>query len=257
MIRASNLSFSYGPHRVLHEINLVQNPGRVLGLVGPNGSGKSTLIRNLGGSLKPEAGQVSLGEKDLADYSSQELARTVSMVVQERDSEPGLTVAQMVMLGRTPHLGLFARPGAQDQEIVLASLESVGAVHLAQRFFAELSGGEKQRVLIARALAQSTPYILLDEPTNHLDIRHQHELLRLVRASGRETVIVLHDLNLAARYCDDVALLDRGRLVAQGSADEILSPDYLEPVYSIGVHRLAFQGTTHLIFEPRDEESTA
>lgn len=257
MIHAHNLSYAYGTHTVLHGVDLEQRAGRVLGLVGPNGSGKSTLIRNLSGSLRPAEGRVSIGGKDLDSYSSQELAREVSTVIQERDSEPGLTAAQMVMLGRTPHLGMFARPGAHDEEIVIRSLESVNALHLAQRFFAELSGGEKQRVLIARSLAQDTPYIFLDEPTNHLDIRHQHELLGLIRANARNTVIVLHDLNLAAQYCDDVVLLNAGRVVAQGPVDEVLTPPYLEPVYAMTVHRIEHHGKTHLLFEPRNPEGTS
>lgn len=257
MIRAQNLTYAYGTQTVLHGVNLEQRVGRVLGLVGPNGSGKSTLIRNLSGGLKPVEGRVTIGGKDLGSYSAQELAREVSTVIQERDSEPGLTVAQMVMLGRTPHLGMFARPGASDEEKVIHSLESVNALHLAQRFFAELSGGEKQRVLIARSLAQDTPYIFLDEPTNHLDIRHQHELLGLIRTNSRNTVIVLHDLNLAAQYCDDVVLLDSGRVVAQGPVGDVLTPAYLEPVYDMAVHRIEHHGKTHLLFEPRNPEGSS
>lgn len=159
-------------------------------------------------------------------------------------------MAETVLLGRSPHLTTFQRYSAQDYRIAAAALAEVGARHLADRVFAGLSGGEKQRVLIGRALAQQADHLLLDEPTNHLDIRYQHEVLQLVRALEVTTIVVLHDLNLAARYCDQVVLLERGRVKAAGTPDEVLRPEILEPVYHIGVQRVLSDGELQLLFRP-------
>jgi iron complex transport system ATP-binding protein len=167
-----------------------------------------------------------------------------------------MTVAEMVLLGRGPHLATFQRTRSQDHAIAARALERVGAAHLAQRPFAGLSGGERQRVLIARALTQESTHLLLDEPTNHLDVRYQHEVLGLVADLAHDlhttTVVVLHDLNLAARYCDDVVLLGDGGVAAAGAAADVLVPDLLEPVYGIGVERIEAGGQLHLLFHPLD-----
>jgi iron complex transport system ATP-binding protein len=174
-------------------------------------------------------------------------------VVQEAGGETALTVAELVLLGRGPHLSTFQRTGRADHEIAARCLTRVGAAHLGARAFAGLSGGERQRVLIARALAQQATHLLLDEPTNHLDIRYQHEVLQLVRDLGTCAVVVLHDLNLAARYCDDLVLLGGGGVVAAGTVDEVLEPAVLEPVYGIGIQRLDLHDAIHLLFHPIDQ----
>lgn len=154
----------------------------------------------------------------------------------------------MVLLGRSPHRSAFQSYELADHRIAASALGRVGARYLAGRNYGQLSGGEKQRVLIARTLAQQTDYLLLDEPTNHLDIRYQHEVLDLVRGIGVTTVVVLHDLNLAARYCDRLVLLDRGEVVAAGHPDDVLTPGVLEPVYGVAVRRLAEPDCVQLIF---------
>ncbi|GAB3429419.1 ABC transporter ATP-binding protein [Actinophytocola sediminis] len=252
MITAEGVSFTYGRALVLDEVQLTVEPGQVVGLIGPNGSGKTTLLRTLYAALSPRAGLVTLDETPIGELRARELARRLSVVAQEGAGELPLTVADIVLLGRAPHLTTFQRPGGEDHRIAAAALARVGVRQLADRVFAGLSGGEKQRVLIARALAQQADHLLLDEPTNHLDIRYQHEVLHLVRHLGVTTVVVLHDLNLAARYCDELVLLDAGRVAATGTPDEVLTPAVLEPVYGIGVQRIATDDGLQLLFRPLD-----
>lgn len=156
----------------------------------------------------------------------------------------------MVLLGRLPHLRSFARTGHDDHVAAADALQRVGAEHLARRPFSGLSGGERQRVLIARAVAQQGTHLLLDEPTNHLDIRYQHEVLDLMRRLGVTTVVVLHDLNLAARYCDRLVLLDHGRVAGTGTPQEVLEPELIRHVYGIDAQRVDVHGTPNLLFSP-------
>jgi iron complex transport system ATP-binding protein len=266
VIEADRLSWSYGDAAVLRAVSLATAPGRLLGLIGPNGSGKTTLLRLLYGALASPTGTVSVDGRPLAGMRPRETAQRLAVVVQESGGESSLTVAEMVLLGRTPHLATFQRTTERDHEIATEALRRVGAGHLATRAFAGLSGGERQRVLIARALTQQASHLLLDEPTNHLDIRYQHEVLgllaRLVRDLGTTSVVVLHDLNLAARYCDDLVLLGGGAgdagggIVAAGPTGEVLEPAVLEPVYGIGVQRVEHAGELHLHFHPFPEPDT-
>ncbi|GAA5115113.1 ABC transporter ATP-binding protein [Alloalcanivorax gelatiniphagus] len=254
MIGADDLSWSYGTAQVLEAVSLAAPHGRVLGLIGPNGSGKTTLLRLLHGALDSPTGSVTVDGERLAALPPRDAARRVAVVVQEGGSESTLTVAEMVLLGRGPHLSTFQRVGAADHAVAADALARVGATHLATRSFAGLSGGERQRVLIARALAQQATHLLLDEPTNHLDIRYQHEVLglvsRLAHDLHRTVVVVLHDLNLAARYCDDLVLLSDGGVAASGPVADVLAPEVLEPVYGIGVERVHTGGQLHLHFHP-------
>lgn len=164
-----------------------------------------------------------------------DVARAIAVVVPESEADLPNSVADIVLLGRSPHLGMWQRQGKHDIEIAADSLRRVGAEHLAGRDFGQLSGGERRRVLIARALAQQATHLLMDEPTNHLDIRFQHEVTSLVRRLGVTTVVVLHDLNLAARYCDSLVLLSGGAVVAAGDVRSVLRPEILETVYGVGI----------------------
>ena len=255
MISADGVSFAYGDHRVLDAVTLHAVSGQVLGLVGPNGSGKTTLLRTLYHSLSPQTGTVLLDGTDLGRLRTRDVAREVSVVVQESPSDLPLLVSDMVLLGRVPHRSSFAADREADHQIAAAALDRVGALDLADHPFEGLSGGERQRVLIARALAQQASHLLLDEPTNHLDVRYQHEVLDLVRdlatTGGHTVVVVLHDLNLAATYCDRVVLLDQGRVVTSGPAAEVLGPEFLAPVYGVDVQRIAVGDGFQLIFRPR------
>ncbi|MFI5934195.1 ABC transporter ATP-binding protein [Actinoplanes sp. NPDC051494] len=255
MIEAEAVSWTYGTNPVIEAVSVTARPGRLLGLIGPNGSGKTTLLRLLYGALRSRTGRVTVDGDELPSLAAREAARRLAVVVQESGGETALTVGEMVLLGRGPHLSTFQRSGAADHAIAARCLARVGASHLGARAFAGLSGGERQRVLIARALAQEATHLLLDEPTNHLDIRYQHEILRLVRDLGTCSIVVLHDLNLAARYCDDLVLLGAGGgVVAAGTVDEVLDPAILEPVYGIGIQRLELQGSIHLLFHPRERQ---
>nr|WP_231712913.1 ABC transporter ATP-binding protein [Arthrobacter sp. zg-Y820] len=228
--------------------------GQVLGLVGPNGSGKTTLLRTLYSSLAGNNGTVLIDGEELTSLSAREIARRVAVVVQEVSADLPLLVSDMVLLGRTPHRSGFGRRGPADEQIAASALTQVGALQLAGEAFDSLSGGERQRVLIARALAQETTHLLLDEPTNHLDVRYQHEVLDLVRSLAvreeRTVIVVLHDLNLAARYCDRILLLEAGRVAAAGTPDEVLAPEHLEPVYGVSVRRLELEDGFQLVFRP-------
>jgi iron complex transport system ATP-binding protein len=255
MIEASRVSWRYGENPVIDGVSVIARPGRVLGLIGPNGSGKTTLLRLLYGALRSPTGQVVVDGNDLSTLPAHEAARRLAVVIQETGGETTLTVAEMVLLGRGPHLSTFQRTSRVDHEIAARCLARVGAAHLGARPFARLSGGERQRVLIARALAQQATHLLLDEPTNHLDIRYQHEILHLVRTLDTCSIVVLHDLNLAARYCDDLVLLGGCGVVAAGPVGEVLDPTILEPVYGIGIRRLDLDGAIHLLFQPTDHDT--
>lgn len=256
MILAEHVSFGYDDTLVLDDVRVSACPGSVVGLVGPNGSGKTTLLRTLNAALTPRTGLVSLDDVPLTSLSERERARRLAVVAQGDSTELPLTVADIVLLGRSPHVAALRRYSPADHRIAADALRRVGALSLARRIFTGLSGGERQRVLIARALAQQADHLLLDEPTNHLDIRFQHEILDLVRTLDVTTVVVLHDLNLAARYCDEVVLLDHGTVRATGTPDDVLRPEILEPVYRIGVRRVFADGDLQLLFRPLGRDDT-
>ncbi|GAA1829106.1 ABC transporter ATP-binding protein [Actinomadura chokoriensis] len=254
MIEGRGLGYAYGATTVVRDVDVRAESGRILGLLGPNGSGKTTLVRMLTGIVTPRSGQVLLDGRPLGSVPHRALAREVAVVLQESSGDLPMTVADMVMLGRAPHQSTFSRNSAEDHRIAAAALRRVGARHLADRTFVRLSGGERQRVMIARALAQQPAHLVLDEPTNHLDIRFQHELLTMIRGLGITTVIVLHDINLAARYCDDVLVLQQGNVVAHGPCADVLTPELLEGVYGVGVERLETSRGIQFLFHPLDPD---
>ncbi|WP_407699445.1 ABC transporter ATP-binding protein, partial [Streptomyces alkaliphilus] len=214
-------------------VSLAVAPGEVMGLVGPNGAGKSTLLRTLYRALRPTSGRVLLDGEDVWAMAGKPLARRVATVLQETAGDFELTVHDVAAMGRTPHKRAFAGDDARDRGIILASLRDVGVEHLAEAPFSRLSGGEKQRVLIARALTQRAGTMILDEPTNHLDLRHQLDTLRLVRRLGVTAVVALHDLNLAAAFCDRICVLLAGRSVVVGPPGEVLTAELLARVYGV------------------------
>lgn len=232
-VSVDNVRVVLDDHEIVREVSLEIEPGSVVGLVGPNGSGKSTLLRTMYRMLKPESGVISLNGQSVWELSAREAAQRVGVVAQEMPSEFDYTVFEIVMMGRTPHKGLLERDTTADREIVHEALARVGMSDFEHRVMATLSGGEKQRVLIARALAQQTRFLILDEPTNHLDIRYQIDILELVSGLGVSTLVTLHDLNLAAAYCDWIYLLQAGQLVARGPAAAVLTPDLVEQVFEV------------------------
>ncbi|APU42624.1 MULTISPECIES: ABC transporter ATP-binding protein [unclassified Streptomyces] len=237
--------------RLVREVTLRADEGQVVGLVGPNGSGKSTLLRCVYRALRPSAGTVLLGGEDLHSLSAREGARRLAALPQEAVTEFDFTVAEVVAMGRLPHQRSMARATDEDRKACEAALARVGAGHLADRGFLTLSGGEKQRVLIARALAQQPRVLVLDEPTNHLDIAQQLEVLALVRGSGLTVLTALHDLNLAALHCDLLHVIDSGRIVASGAPHDVLTPELLAEVFGVRAHRVPHpeSGAVQLLFD--------
>ena len=234
VVEAAGLGYAYGERPVLEEISLRLDPGEVVGLLGPNGSGKSTLVRLLSGVLTGYGGSLRLDGRELSTLDRREIARRVAVVPQEPSFSLPFTVEEIVLMGRHAHQGAFAFDSAADRAIARGALESCGAAPLAGRFIHELSSGERQRVVFARALAQEPRVLLLDEPASFLDIRYQIELYQRVRGLARRglTVLtVLHDLNMAALYCDRVILLRSGRVAAAGTLAEVFTRDHLSRVF--------------------------
>ena len=227
---------------ILRDVHLQVPRGSVAGLLGPNGSGKSSLLRLIGG-VRPtvqgashSAGRVTWAGVDLLGMRSKERARVVAIVEQDTPVDVALTVREAVLLGRTPHRPRWSGDSPQDVAVARRALAAVGLEDLAHRDLPTLSGGERQRVHLARALAQEPQLLLLDEPTNHLDIHAQLVALDLVRRASHQGVtslVALHDLNLAAAYCDHLVVLDHGRVVAAGHPTEVLVPEVIDPVYSV------------------------
>ena len=237
-LEVNEVAVAIASRRIVNEVSLEVAPGEIVGLIGPNGSGKSTLLRSVYRLLKPVAGYVQLGGDDVWRLSAREAARRTAVVVQETPSDFDFTVGEVVEMGRTPHKGLLEADNARDAQIVQEALARVNMADFVDRSFNTLSGGEKQRVLVARALAQEPKLLILDEPTNHLDIRYQLEILNLVRELGITTLVTLHDLNLAAAYCHRLYLLANGRIVMAGIPDVVLTPQWVRDVY--GVETLCF-----------------
>lgn len=249
MLQAENLSVAYHGRPVLKNITFGMQKGEILALVGPNGSGKSTLIRALSGILPVSSGTIRLSGRLMSGFGPAERARQIAVVPQGIQLPPAFTALETVLFGRTPYLNFLGQLSADDERIARDSLERVDTLSLAERRVGELSGGEQQRVLLARALAQCTPILLLDEPTSHLDLQHQMTLMELVYKLAREcelTVLVaLHDLNLAARYAERIALLENGELRFIGTPAEILTEETLSRVYGwpVQVVKHPFNGT--------------
>ena len=238
MLRIQNLSVSYGSRHILNDVSFDVQSGEVLALIGPNGAGKSTLIRAVSGVI-PYAGHVRTNGDDFASLSALHRAQRVATVPQAVTLPPAYTVWETVLFGRTPYLGFLGQPSKRDEDIARQALDRVSALPFANRLVSELSGGEQQRILLARALCQSTPILLLDEPTAHLDLQYQVSLLELVNELAHKdnlaVLIALHDLNLAAHYADRIALMVAGNIKAMGKAKDVLQPELIEQAYCLPV----------------------
>ncbi len=232
-LEINGVTWSIEGQKILHDVTVLCSAGELVGLVGPNGSGKTTLLRSVYRALRPAAGAITVGGDDVWRLPRRTAAQRTAVLLQERGAEGDFTVREMVLMGRTPHKHTLDGDTSEDLELVASSLARVGVGHLAERDLDTLSGGEKQRVLLARALAQEPQVLLLDEPTTHLDIRHQLDVLDLVRRLRVTTLAVLHDLNLAAAFCDRLCVLNGGQVVAVGTPRGVLTPDLIRSVYGV------------------------
>jgi iron complex transport system ATP-binding protein len=236
-LTAESLTLGYGERTIVHSLDLVIPPGRITAIVGANGCGKSTLLRALSRLISPREGQVILDGKALQSRPSKEVARMLGLLPQSPVAPEGIAVADLVGRGRHPHQRPLARWSARDYEVVAQSLAATGTTDLADRPIDELSGGQRQRVWIAMALAQETDILLLDEPTTFLDVAHQIDVLDLLtdlnRERGTTIVMVLHDMNLAARYADHLFALRDGRVVADGAPRDILTHELIREVFDL------------------------
>jgi iron complex transport system ATP-binding protein len=239
-LRAEDVVAGYGNRDVLHGITLDVPAGQVTTVIGPNGCGKSTLLRTLAGLLRPRHGRVLLHGTSLASVKPRQVARTMAVLPQSPVAPEGMTVGDLVARGRQPYQPWYRQWSAEDEQIVSDAMTSTGVDDLAERSLDELSGGQRQRAWIAMTLAQGTDLLLLDEPTTHLDLAHAVEVMDLVvrlrRDTGRTVVVVLHDLNLAARYSDHLVVMDGGHVVAEGQPADVVEPALLAKVFGLSAH---------------------
>lgn len=249
MITAEGLTVRRAGNVVLRDVCVRVGDDEVLGIVGPNGSGKSTLLACLHHAVVPQEGTVLLDGRDLATMSRRRIASRVAVLAQERESILPLSVRDTVALGRYASRSLLGYGDEKDQAIIDSAMDRLQITSLADRLVTELSGGERQRALVARAIAQQSDHLLLDEPTNHLDLRHQLALLDLIVDLARSTVVVLHDLNLAARYCDRVVVLHDGTVAADGPPSTVLVPQLAREVFGLTLSTITWNGRTHLLFD--------
>ena len=233
-IRAEGISWALGASQILDDVSCSAPAGKVTGLIGPNGSGKTSLLSMIARLERPDAGRALVGDVPVAAVPRRRFAQTVAVVEQHSVTELELTVAQIVELGAIPHQGGWARSAVSgEQERVARCLEMAGITGLRDRVWQTLSGGEKQKTQLARALAQRPSVLLLDEPTNHLDVAASLELMQLVGDLGLTTVAAMHDLQLAAMFCDHLVVLRGGRVEAEGAPEDVFTPELLERVYGV------------------------
>lgn len=235
-IKVENLSFTIEDKVILKDIDFEIKKGDFVGVIGPNGSGKSTLLKNIYRVYKPSIGTIILDKKELSKMKNKESARAIAVLSQEGNSHFDFTVEQIVKMGRYPYKSAFEDYSKADLEMVKDMLKKVGLEHFEKREFQTLSGGEKQRTLIARALVQNTDFLILDEPTNHLDIGYQIQLMDLVKSLKITTLAAVHDMNLAAIYCDYLIVMKDGKVHSTGAVEEVLTPKMLKEVFGVNAH---------------------
>ena len=238
LIKIHNLSWIINEKTILKDISFSVSKGEVIGIIGPNGAGKTSLLRCLTNqnniiSQHNISGTIYLKNKTITQYSNKQLAQHFALVMQMNDPIFSLSVFDVMKMGLLPHKSLFSFDNDHDKAQIDLALEKVGLTHASHQSFNQLSGGEQQRVLIARALVQATEILILDEPTNHLDVYYQHQILHLVNQLNITVIMTVHDLNLASRYCSRLLLLERGKLLCDGKVDEVLTPTRLSQVFRL------------------------
>ncbi len=252
-LSVENLSYSYGGQGdAITDVCLSVDRCEFVGLIGPNGSGKSTVLKNIYRGLTPDRGSILLDGEDLMKMPFRKSALKLAVVGQENDVPFDFLVEEIVAMGRTPHKKLFDVDNAHDKQIVHHALEHLGMENMAKRSYLHLSGGEKQRVIIARAVAQESDFLILDEPTNHLDISYQMQIFDFIKRLKVTVLSAIHDLNMAALYCDRIYVLKNGRIVLQGTPEEVLTPENIYDVYGVrsSVEKHPITGKLSITFLP-------
>lgn len=239
MIRTEAINFSYGNQSVLKHINMAVEKGKFISVIGPNGSGKTTLLKNLCNLLNPQSGEVQIDSKAIKRYKPKMLAKKVAVVHQEIQSTFDFNIHEVVLMGRYPHLKALQNESSEDLNIAEQAMHLTGVHHLRHKSMSHVSGGERQRVMIAKALTQEPDLLLLDEPISHLDIKYQMDVLKLCRTLNREkqlTILTtLHDINLAARFSDVIILMHQGEIYKMGTPEEVLTSEVIKEVYEVEV----------------------
>lgn len=256
-LNVKNLSYSIEEKKIIDNVSLHVADGEFVGLIGPNGSGKSTLLKNVYRVFTPDEGEVLLADKPVAKMTIKESARFMAVMGQFHSVNFDFSVLDMVLMGRTPYKTGMGGFSVQDYEQVNASLRLVGMEHQAERLFTSLSGGEQQRVLLARAMVQTPKLLVLDEPTNHLDITYQLKLLSLVKELKISVIAALHDLNLAAQYCDRLYALNAGKIVYEGTPEQVLTKDNIRRLYGVDCEiTFNLNGRPKIYFEAPSETAS-
>lgn len=232
-ISGNNIALSFGKTNILNNVSITANTNKFVGIIGPNGSGKSTFLKCVYRVLKPDKGVVYIDDTELNNLTVKESAKKIAVVAQHNFYNFDFTIEEVVMMGRSPHKKNMERDNAKDYRIVNECLEKVGMSSFKGRGFSTLSGGEQQRIILARALAQETNCIILDEPTNHLDIKYQLQLLDIVKNSNLTIISAIHDLNIASMYCDYLYAMKDGKVIKEGSPKEVLTPDLIKNLYEV------------------------
>ena len=246
------VSVSKPKKRIVESASVHVDEGEFVGLLGPNGSGKSTMLKTVYRTMKKESGSVSMDGKNVDDMSLRESALLMSVVTQHNYYNFDFKVEEVVMMGRTPHKKAMELDDDNDRKIVEEALRKVNMLEMKNRSFSSLSGGEQQRIILARALAQETPCLILDEPTNHLDVKYQLEVLDIVKRLGCTTLCALHDLNLAAQYCDRIYVLLDGKIVREGAPEDVITEEMIQDVYGVkaSVDRHPKTGMLNVVYYP-------
>lgn len=252
-IEVRDVNISVPKKRIVESASLHVDKGEFVGIIGPNGSGKSTLLKTIYRTMNPESGVIELDGILLSDMSLRESALRLSVVAQHNYYNFEFEVEEVVMMGRTPHKRSLEMDSQEDRDIVTNALMAVDMEHMRNRKFSSLSGGEQQKIILARALAQQTPCLVLDEPTNHLDIKYQLDVLDIVRDLDCTVLCALHDLNLAAQYCDRLYIMKDGQVVAEGTPDEVITEENIEWIYGVraSVERHPKTGLLNVVYYPK------
>ena len=247
-----NIRFSIESKLIIDGVSFDVERGKYIGIVGPNGCGKSTLLKNIYKVYKPDAGVVMIDGQDVAKMSSRDTAHEMSVMQQENIIEFDMAVYDMVMLGRYSHQKMFQNTKEKDKEIVMNAIREVGLTGYEERSFLSLSGGEKQRALVARALVQQAPVIILDEPTNHLDIGYQYQIMNILKRQKMTTVSAIHDLNVASCYCDEIVMMKQGKIVAIGTPEEMFVPELIKELFGVDtqIFKNSVTGRPNIVFLP-------